>query len=357
MWAAALLVLGCRVEAGGAEGSRQAEAADQIPAEGYARMTGPRERCEAEARPLEPARSIPLEEPVDRLLVRGGELFAVTEGGLRRLDGAAWEPVLDGGRDYAFYGDTVLRLAGDSVEFHRYRPGARPTRVRALPARPHEASIAVAGGSLVLHSAVSRDNLLVRRRRTGDGALVERLVPVERDFLGLFFDDFERLLEDTGRVRAAGRWFAFVPLLQGPVRLYDVRGRRRWDLPALARERGRLEVVNRRVVRDTRACARCGGEVKEILERRLHRIHADAFFAAGAVWVLGSGTPGGRRPVVARFEPLRPTWLRVHRLAALDSSPRAMALFGGRLLVASERRLYWFERPEEDPSRGGSCAS
>lgn len=329
---------------------------------GHDRAGALRVHCLADP-PLVPIRSVPIAAPIDRLIVGGRELLAVTDAGLMRWTGSAgpargveWEMVLKGGRDYALHADTILRLDGERVEFFHIQPGAVPRLGRSLPVRGSDSSMAVAGGRILLHSVTNRNNFLLTVRSLADGGIEDHWLPVERDFVQLFMDDFEALLAATGRVRAAGSRFVFVPLLDNPVRLIDVESRTVTDFYTLARQRGRV-VTTSRTVRNTGTCpdGHCRREVREVTSHRYDRIHADAAFDGRDVWVLASEAPGSRRAVVYGFALDARAVTRAYRLAGLGTAPRALAITGGQLVVAAEDRLFWFTLPKQNPG-GGACA-
>lgn len=341
-----LAIGGCRVEVGGAEQSWRDDEAS-APS-GLALRGEVRAGC-LPATPLEPLRSVAIPEPVDRILPAEGTggLLAVMESGLWRWNGAAWAPVLEGGRDYTLRADTIMRLAGKNVEFFRLRAGSAPRLVRSVRATGHDASIAVTGDAILLHSVANRNNHLLTRRAIDDGRVEGQWVPVERDFGYLFMNDFDTLLRDAGFVRAAGDRVAFVPLFDNPIRLFHADSLTAVELSTPSRGRGRVVTVARKIVRDEQACAGCRREVHELTSQRFQRIHADATFAGGSLWVLGSEVPGSPRALVHRFplDSLRGSAVEAFRLDGLTTPPRALAVAGRFLVVASEDRLYWFARP------------
>ncbi|HUP01680.1 MAG TPA: hypothetical protein VM737_09210 [Gemmatimonadota bacterium] len=322
--------------------------------------------CERAGPPLEPLGSITIPEPVDRLLPAAGEILAVMDSGLwrwrgrwrdrsERPNGAVWERVLEGGRDYVLHADTILRLSGDSVEFFHHRPGSgKPSRVRWIPAGGGDSSIAVRGDELLLHSATYRNNHLLARRALRDGRILGYALRVERDYVRLFMNDFDALLRATSRVRAAGSRGVLVPLLENPIRLLDLDGSALM-IYTWAVTPGRVRTVAREVVRKAPSCATCRREIKETTAHRFERVHADAAFAEGSLWVLGSVAAGSAEAVVYRIPLDSSIGSGRHaegvRLARFRTPPRAIALSGDTLLAASEDRLYWFTKPQPDPNR------
>ncbi|MBA3583718.1 MAG: hypothetical protein H0W36_04180 [Gemmatimonadetes bacterium] len=303
------------------------------------------------SRALQPIRSVRLLQTIDRLLPDERGLLAVTEMGLQRWTGDGWEAVLEGGRDYALRADTILRLDGEKVEFFPARPGAR-----AVPARGSDSSIAVAMDGILLHSVTNRNNFLLTRRAIDDGRVEEYWLPVERDFVRLFMNDFETLLEASGRVRSAFPLAVFVPLLANPIPLIDMESRRVTDLYTLAREPGRVATIRREMARAEATCPTCRRVIRESTSHRYDRIHADAAFAGRNLWVLGSETPGSNRAIVYRFplDSLVGPAVAAYRLAGFATPPRALAIAGEDMIVAAEDRLYWFTRPDRNPE-GGAC--
>ena len=339
---------GCDLEI---RGAGQVEAQERVPSAGaYAMAPAVREVCRSSSNALGLRRRQALPGEVDRILPAGGFLLMVGPRGLARWEGDVWTH-LHPGRDFALRGDTLARLDGESLTFLPLRPANTAGRVRGLSARSHDSSFDVGWDRVYLHSAVDENGILLAARSIHDGRVVEPLLRVERDFLSLFLNDFDRLLEETSVVRAGHGWVALTPILRNPISLFDTRRRRRIDVYTPGREQGRVRAARESIVDEEPECPTCTRRVRERLVTRYDRIHADAVIDGGFLWILGTERPGGRQATIFRLRLDSPEELEVFPLPELDSVPRALAILEYSVLVASQRELYWFERPSS-----GTCA-
>jgi hypothetical protein len=295
-----------------------------------------------------------------RILLIGAELMLDTEEGLFRLRNHGWELVVAGGHAYAVSSDTLIRVVEGKLEIFRYVPGGELQSINSFHLKGNESSSAIVSGEILLHAATNENNYLIERRSLETGAVTGYLLPVGRDFKDLFFNNFERLLDDAGRVHAFGSLLIFAPYTHGPVRLLDLDYGVQYELLTNDRLRGRVVAGTVDTVEYSReqACPTCTVNVTVRAKRNpsIEAVHADAIVMGDAAWVLGHDAPGSTRGVVYRY-PIRDgrpgdgmSW----HLPAFESRPRSLGIRGDTLYVASESALYWFETPRRNAS--SECA-
>lgn len=342
---AALAGAACRVEVGGAEGADPVTVGDTL-------------RFNCAAPPELAGNSIhPLALPVERLLVAGQDLLAVTgEGDLVRLPGGPGPArrLLSGGKDYDLADGAVARLTRDGIDLFGYGRDRLWPIGEPLAVQPHEISLALGATAVHLHSPADPANVLVtaRDRRTGEEAADH--LPVDRPFLRLLMTDPDQLLAETGRVRSAGEHVVFVPALRDPVVLL---GARPLALYLGDDARGVLRTVERVDTFTERPCPTCTEHRTATARQEVHPLYADAAFGDGALWILRLTPPGSSRATLLRVGVERPGRPEVHawRLAGLDATPTALARQRDRIVVADGRHLHGFPVPALGD--GAACAS
>lgn len=348
------LAVGCRISV---DAAGEPDPAPGARREGIAAADTLRVVCpaggDAAVPALAPVGSIPLPGPASRgLVLDGAVLVALDDGGIGRIEGGVYAPLLPDGRDYAAAGPELLRLEEDRIEAYRLAPDGEVRRVREVPAGERDASIAVAGGALFVHSPFYEGDLL-ERRRLADGAVEDRLLPVERNLALALLTDPARLLEDTAIVRGDARRLAFVPRIRDPVAILDV-PTGRWTVLALAGgERGEVRVEELET-EEEQACPDCVRRVRKRARRTIRRLYAGAALDGDALWLLRLSPPGSRDAALIRVDlggvvPTARTW----RPAGLANPPRTIVRHEERIVVAGEEAIRIYPAP--DPATGSAC--
>lgn len=348
------LAVGCRISV---DAAGEPDTVGGAPREGIAGADTLRVTCPAIGDAAVPALaalgSILLPGPASRaIVIDGAVLVALDDGGIGRIEGGVYAPLLPDGRDYAAAGSELLRLEEDRIEAYRLAPGGTPRRVREVPAGERDASIAVAGGALFVHSPFYEGDLL-ERRRLADGAVEARLLPVERNLALALLTDAGRLHEDTAIVRGDVRRLAFVPRIRDPVAILDV-STGRWTVLALAgEERGEVRVEELET-EEEQPCPDCVRRIRKRARRTIRRLYAGAVLDGDALWLLRLSPPGSRDAALVRVDlggavPTARTW----RTAGLASPPRSIVRHEERILVAGEEAIRIYPTP--DPATGSAC--
>lgn len=338
--ALSLLLGACRIQVGGAQEATPAIAGDTL-----------RLRCD-EVPVLVHRERESIEVPVERLLTSGEDLLLATRtGALLRFQGPgrAAVPVLGRGKDYDAREDVVVRLSPEQVDFFRYRDGSASPARHPLPAAGSDLSIAMGPSSLYLHSPAHPSNVLVveRDRRTGDSRAA--FLPVQRNLLRLLLTDADELLRDTGYVRAIDEGFAFVPMVRDPIEIF---ARRRTTLFLANGDEGSIRTSSSAVVRSDHPCPTCTEHREVETRQEIRRLYADVAVGRGSLWILRLDPPGSPAAVLLRYA-LDERRVVAWRLAGLESPPRALAVWGARLVVADDGHLHLYDLPSTEGA--GTC--
>ena len=293
---------------------------------------------------------------VQRLLPADDDLLLVTgQGALLRVEGPNHDPVpvLDGGKDFDLRGGILVRLDRNRASFFRYGGGRLTPVEQPLPVASHELSVALGPRSLYLHSPGNPANVLVVEldRRTGDRT--RSFFPIQRDLLRLLMTNADAVLKDAGYVRAFSDGFVYVPMIRDPI---EVMGQRAVALFLAGGDRGTIRTVSERVVRDEQVCPTCTQHRELESGQTVRRLYADAIVEGEALWILRLTPPGSASSALHRY-PIDSSVsgeIRSWRLGGMESAPRAMAFWRGRLAVADDHHLHFYEIPSVE--RGMPCS-
>ncbi|MGH7544404.1 MAG: hypothetical protein ACREK7_10760, partial [Gemmatimonadota bacterium] len=333
-----LLIAACRIETDRGEAAPLASpaAADTLQAE-----------CPERQPALRLARR-PTGREITRILpARDGILLASPEG-LFRAAGGRTVRLLPGGKDWALVGGVLARLGEGRIDLFDYRPHEAPAPRATLAAGRHEASIALAAGDLFVHSAFHDDALILRRSL--DGAVVGRALPVHRDLFRTLLEGPGRLHEDEGTlVSEAGR-VVQVPTVRDPVTVLDTAGGSGRVLELAGGRRGEVR-VDRERRREGRRCRLCIRRIEIHGRVSVDPLYAAAAMAEGVLWLVRLDPPGSSNAVLLRAD-VEARQVRAWRLA-LPGPPTALAVVGDTLVLAADRDLWAVPAPAA--AAGAAC--
>jgi len=291
----------------------------------------------------------PTGREITRILPAGDGILLVTPEGLFRTSGGRTMRLLQGGKDWALAGGVLARLGEGRVDLFDYRPREAPAPRGALTAGRHEASIALAAGDLFIHSAF-HDDALILRRSLDDGAVVGRMLPVERDLLRTLLEGPGRLHEDEGRlVSEAGR-VVLVPAVRDPVTVMEAAGGPGHVLALAGGRRGQVRVDGERR-REGRRCRLCIRRIEIEGQVSVVSLYAAAALTRGVLWLVRLDPPGSSNAVLLRAD-VEAREVRAWRLV-LPGPPTALAVVGDTLLLAADRDL-WLA-PAPTAAAGSAC--
>lgn len=307
---------------------------------------------------LDPVERTPLTVAVERLLTAGGDLLIAAKGGnLHRFEPGRVDPVvlLRAGKDYDAREAALVRLEPDRLSLYRYEPGRGPIPLRSLTAGRHEASVALSDRSLFLHSPVGPSGDLVVERDRQSGDTIGAFLRVERNLLELLSAGRDRLLEDTGDVRALDEGFAFVPWVRDPIEIVGPREQKALFLAGGAR--GEIRTVSERRTRSAIPCPVCPRHQEIATHQQIRRLYAGAAAAGGALWILRLDPPGGVASTLLRYDPRRAGQpdVRSWALAGGMSPPRALTVWRETIVLADDHALRFYALPSTET--GSPCAA
>lgn len=336
--AGVLLLAGCRIgtdrgEAAplavpAAHDSLSAECPERLPALGLARRPTGRE--------------------ITRILPAPDGILLATPEGLFRAAGGRTDRILPRGRDWALAGGVLARLGEDRIDLFEYHPDETPALRAVLAAGRHEASIALAGGDLFVHSAF-HDDALVLRRSLEDGVVLGRALPVERDLFRTLLEGPGQLHEDEGALAADAGRVVHVPAVRDPVTVLETAGPGQ-VLELAGGRRGEVR-VDREEDREERPCRLC---IRRVAIRGLVTVvplYAAAAIAEGVLWLVRLDPPGSPHGVLLRAD-LEAVEVRGWRFT-LPSPPTALAVVGDTLVLAADHDVWVAQVPAA--AAGAAC--
>jgi len=121
-------------------------------------------------------------------------------------------------------------------------------------------------------------------------------------------------------------------------------------------DRGEIRTVSKNTVRDDHPCPTCTHRREVETRQEVRRLYSDAVIEGEALWILRLAPPGSATAVLHRY-PLGgagASETRSWKLGGMESTPRAMTIWGERLVVADEHHLHFYEVPSLE--RGAACS-
>jgi hypothetical protein len=287
---------------------------------------------------------------ITRILPAPDGILLATPEGLFRAVGGRTVRLLSRGKDWALGGGVLARLGEGRIDLFEYRPHVTPARRAALAAGRHEASIALAGVDLFVHSAF-HDDALVLRRSLQDGAVLGRALPVERDLFRTLLEGPGRLHEDEGTLAADAGRVVHVPAVRDPVTVLEAGGGPGRVLELAGGRRGVVR-VDRERRRERRRCRLCIRRIEIQGRVAVVPLYAAAALAEDVLWLVRLDPPGSSNALLLRAD-LGAREVRAWRLALTDP-PTALAVVGDTLLLAADRDLWLAAAPTT--GTGTACA-